>query len=452
MNKIATKTMRYGILLVIGSILTVSAQAQNQPQAQASDEAEETSPRFADVKFRSYVVDDDFPRGSISQTAIFQMDREEGLEFHIGGSAGNFIYKSHSPGRWTRYQVSEGRAPTDAGGTVMDVDGDGLGDIVAGSAWFRNTGDLNVPFERFDYDPENERVHDQLAVDINRDGRLDVLTMSDANNTRWYDIPSDPTQPWIRHDIGPAVHGGVAPKGVGDLNGDGHIDVVRTDVWFENVNGDGIQWREHRLGAFMPLPEGEPNWARDAGRAYVSDLNGDGRNDIVQSVEEIRGGRIWWNENLGTREDGSVEWRRHYIAGHDRIIGAVHSLVVEDFTGDGLPDIVVAEMDWQRARPGANGEENPRYFLWENLGIGPEWDPENANVEWKEHVIADINLGGHEIMAGDLTGDGRLDIVGKPWSPSPNNALGGRAFVIVLENLTTPKAGFGPPPEGNAAP
>ena len=59
-------------------------------------------------------------------------------------------------------------------------------------------------------------------------------------------------------------------------------------------------------------------------------------------------------------------------------------------------------------------------------------------MRFKEHVIADINLGGHEDAIGDVTGDGKIDIVSKPWATSPKNALGGRAYVLILENLSTP--------------
>lgn len=270
--------------------------------------------------------------------------------------------------------------------------------------------------------------------DINGDGHLDVITMSDQTNLRWYQIPDDPTEPWIRHDIGEAVHGGIAPMGFGDINGNGYTDVVRANAWFENVKGDGKEWRKHELGTVKTLLpgalEGLPDWANGT-RTWVVDVNGNGRNDVVQCDSEVRGGSMWWMENLGETANGTVEWRRHIIAGRDRVMGGMHSLFVGDFNGNGRPDVVTAEMDMDFARPGSKGENKPRYFLWENLG-----EAYDGILSWKEHVIADVNLGGHEIVAGDVTGNGKLDIIGKPWRTSPKNALGGRGYVLFLHNVS----------------
>jgi hypothetical protein len=83
------------------------------------------------------------------------------------------------------------------------VDGDGWVDHVTGGVWYRNPGaPREKSFERLVFDPQLAAVHDLVASDLDRDGRLDVITMSDRNSLRWYRIPSDPRQPWERHDIG----------------------------------------------------------------------------------------------------------------------------------------------------------------------------------------------------------------------------------------------------------
>jgi len=87
--------------------------------------------------------------------------------------------------------------------------------------------------------------------------------------------------------------------------------------------------------------------------------------------------------------------------------------------------------DWDRARRPAP-HDRPKGLLWENLATGFD-----RSVDLAEHMISDVNLGaGHEMACADLTGDGRMDIVGKPWSAGKNNALGGKTFILFLENLT----------------
>jgi len=35
-------------------------------------------------------------------------------------------------------------------------------------------------------------------------------------------------------------------RGVGDINGDGDLDIVRADTWFENKDGKGLEWVAHK--------------------------------------------------------------------------------------------------------------------------------------------------------------------------------------------------------------
>ena len=64
--------------------------------------------------------------------------------------------------------------------------------------------------------------------------------MSDEANLHVYRIPADPTRIWERYYVGPSVHTGVA---IGDLDGDGRPDIVRTDTWFANPGRWFAHWR-----------------------------------------------------------------------------------------------------------------------------------------------------------------------------------------------------------------
>jgi hypothetical protein len=370
-------------------------------------------------QFRHHVIDTSLPMACYAQTALADLNGDGRLEFILGQQGGSiYWYECHAPDRWSRHLLGVD-SPSDVGACVLDVDGDGHVDFVAGGAWYRNSRDPSHPFERIVFDPELAAVHDVAAADIDGDGRPEILTMSDRNNLRWYKIPDDPRRPWTRHDIGPAVHAGLS---VGDLDGDGNLDVVRTNVWFQNVNGDGTRWVERPIGPNTPPPPDFcPPFAFDATRSVVCDVNRDGRNDIVFTDAEIPGGKIWWMENV---EGNGLTWKRYEVPNGDGIRrGAYHSLYVGDLDGDGDLDIFSCEME------AVCGERSPRWYIWENR--------DGRGGAWQEHVVLDANLGGHEAVVGEILGTGRPDIIGKPWRPRQENAVDGKVFVVFLENVSS---------------
>lgn len=369
--------------------------------------------KAGELRFRHHFVDRELPGDSWGQTAVADLDRDGRLDYITGKSRGQILwYRQVSLTKWERHVLGE-NSPSDVGGAVLDVDGDGWTDFVTGGAWYRNTHQpIEKPFERIVFDEKLNGVHDVVVADVDGDGRADVLTMSDRNNVRWYRIPKDPRQPWERTDIGPSVHAGLA---VGDLDKDGDLDVIRSNLWFENADGKGTKWtvREN-------IPFGNPNQPYPlATRCVAVDIDGDSDLDLVMTENEIRGGRIGWLEN----KDGKGQaWELHLLpAGDKSIRGAYHSLIVADFDLDGDWDVFSCEME------GIPGDKQPRWFIWENI--------DGKGQNWLEHVVLDAGLGGHEAVAADFDADGDLDIMSKLWRPRKDNANEGKNHVDLLENL-----------------
>jgi hypothetical protein len=129
-------------------------------------------------------------------------------------------------------------------------------------------------------------------------------------------------------------------------------------------------------------------------------------------MENLDGKRLAWRHHEIYNWDPAQEPRR----------GAYHSLYVGDLDGDGDLDVFSCEME------GVGGERPPRYYIWENL--------DGQGGVWQEHVILDVNLGGHAAVVGDVTGNGWPDIIAKPWRPRPDNAANGKIFVILIENVS----------------
>jgi hypothetical protein len=305
------------------------------------------------------------------------------------------------------------------------VDGDGATDLLLGGYWYRNPGDPTASaFERYRFDDRlEEEIHDIVAADVAGDSRKELVLLGDGDGCFWYRIPEDPrrSQNWPRTTITRAVldgrddiHSGPFPEGVGDLDGDGDADLVMPDRWYENRN-DGSEWVAHEL----PFGSRGP-WGLSA-RSWIEDLNGDGDPDIVMVDSDQTASTAAWLESDGGSPPTFTAHELPTSASGTR--GSFHSLHVADLDGDGDPDVFTVEQeDTQIAPEGAS----PRWYIWENLGGEPP--------RFRERVIFDGRLGGHDAIAADVDGDGDLDLLSKIWNRWPRNANGGREHVDWLEN------------------
>jgi hypothetical protein len=233
--------------------------------------------------------------------------------------------------------------------------------------------------------------HDTEFVDVDGDGKMDLIANSDKSGLFWYEIPGDPKQKRVQHEIATTnshrVHGGVSPKAVADIDGDGDPDVVTAKIWYENL-GKGLTWKPH-----ANIDLGQVQRYGISVRTWVGDLDSDGDIDLIQAENDHTDGRIAWFEN-----DGKGNWTRHMIRekgqGQDW-----HSLAVADFDGDGDVDV------YSGAGPLSASKKFASY-IWENTGKGKRW---------VEHVLL-TGKQCHEAEAADVDGDGDIDICTKPWN------------------------------------
>ena len=356
-------------------------------QSTASD-TESNSEFFGKQAFKVHVIAE--PEGrNFAQTSAVDVDKDGDIDFISGTQQGVVRwFENKDRGQdWETHAIGSG-AKTDVAGVAVDVDGDGWIDQVSSGTWFRNPGEGKVTELWQSFSTGAVPAHDNRLGDINGDGQLDLVAILDRAGVYWYSVPKDPTQPWTEHKIigvtDPKCHGGIA---VGDIDGDGDLDVSRLDRWLENADGEGEVWIERPLANFGKVGP----WGIQT-RAELIDLDSDDDLDLVQIEGDVLDGRLAWFEN--TSGNGKA-WTTHLIRGEGHRQD-FHSLCVADFDNDGDVDLF--------SGGGPLTEGQYRWFIWENRG----------NNEWREHIVAEGKRT-HESVAADVDGDGDIDILTKPW-------------------------------------
>jgi hypothetical protein len=297
---------------------------------------------------------------------------------------------------WTKHRFRE--VPTVRGYVdvfsdfPVDVDRDGATDLVTfhyfgqSVSWYRNPGAAGGEWARTEIDAGFSTEFARL-VDIDNDGMASELlpqTTSRTSPLSWYELVAGK---WIKHPIDPASH----PHGIGtgDVNGDGRTDVLTPDGWFEAPTDPRLgSWTLHPGWAKLGLPQ--------LGFLHVLDVNRDGRADVLTSSAHDYG--VLWLEQLA---DG--EWRWHSI---DDSWSEAHPSVLVDMDGNGTLDLVTAKryMGHNASSPGAT---EPLGVYWY------EFRPGSDGPAWTRHTVSyDQGVGGGlQMLAVDIDGDRDIDIV-----------------------------------------
>jgi putative membrane-bound dehydrogenase-like protein len=343
------------------------------------------------------------------------------------------------------------------GANYGDINGDGKMDVVYGPYWFEGP-DFKKKHEIYPAKPQNMNFYADhffaWVYDFNGDGKPDVFTVGFPGTPAYvYENPGkgnygklwkrhqvfdwvsnespqftnivgderpelictrhgafgyatidwkQPFKPWTFHAISAKVatdrfgHG----LGVGDIDGDGKMDVIASNGWYQqpkSLEGDP-PWKFH------------PYTFTRAGGAdmFAYDVNGDGKNDVITSLQAHSFGLAWFEQ---VREGGKITFKKHLIMGskpsenkYGVVFSELHSVNLVDMDGDGLKDIVTGKTYWSHHKQAPQWDAGAVVYWFKLVRTkkGVDWVPYKADGE------AGI---GRQVTVGDINGDKLPDIV-----------------------------------------
>jgi hypothetical protein len=338
-----------------------------------------------DISFERIIVDDQGPQDPWAKI-LADIDGDGQLDVAIGGREGPLVWYRFPD--WKKALVAVAGYDT-VDGEAGDIDGDGDPDLILGGLyWYENPRSKSGFQDAWRVHQIAEHgTHDVELADLDGDGDLDVITrdqsaFSDPRGNEIHVWLQEAPDSW-KHAMLSCIHGeGIR---VADLDGDEDSDIIINGFWFENRGKplDVQDWKKHKI----------TNWHHSSSVA-VGDVNRDDRNDVILVPSELQGESftIAWYEavNFATNH-----WIEHII--EPEVETVYHSLQVADMDGDGLLDIVTAQM-----HQGVNPDEVMIYLN------------QNGGESWDRRVIS--TKGSHGLQVADVDGDGRPDVMGANWS------------------------------------
>ncbi|HWC99913.1 MAG TPA: FG-GAP-like repeat-containing protein [Candidatus Sulfopaludibacter sp.] len=245
----------------------------------------------------------------------------------------------------------------------------------------------------------------ELLKDIDGDGKPAVLFGGDGAMEYAKPDPANPTAPWIVHKVSENIGVGAHGMGVGDINGDGRMDIVGPKGWWEHPPKGSTQepWLFHPV-----------NFGSGGAEMGIYDVNGDGLADVVTSLQAHGWGLAWFEQKRD--KEGKITFVQHNIMGDfstknagDVTFSEPHASIFADLDGDGIPDFIVGKRSYSHLESYTDPDPyGPSVLYWYRTVRNPKAE---GGAEFVPELIHNRSGVGSHFAAVDLNHDGAVDII-----------------------------------------
>ncbi len=339
------------------------------------------------VVFEKRVLDDRFLAEGV---AVFDVDRDGRIDLVSGDQwFAAPAFDARPIGEVTPLDPATQYSPAFAHYS-MDVDGDGWTDLVTfgfplyPAVWRRNPGD-GTPWPSYplwDGSPQ-----ESPRVEVLFDHPVAIF-QPDAARLGLFAPGADPTARWEMRAL--PLPAGAPPLGghglgIGDLDGDGRRDLITPRGFWSMPASPADPW-----------PFTAADLGPDCAQMQVADLSGDGLPDVITS--SAHGVGVFWHEQQ--RTGGAISFVRHTIF---EGFSQSHALEAADLDGDGDLDLVTGKRMWAHGPDGDVDPGAPRVLYWfEQVPGEPRFVPhliDDDSGVGTQFVVADLSGDGRPDLA-----------------------------------------------------